>query len=91
MNERKERGMSIPSISHPTDRPNFTIVTVGGTQFAFSYETVVGFVKPGDTSWTVSENDWGPTTGKHLNHLDFGRGQRLPREEFEARLEALLT
>lgn len=83
--------MNLPTISHPTGRANFTIVTVGGTQFAFSYETVVGFVEPGDTSWTVSENDWGPTTGKHLNHLDFGRGQRLPREEFEARLEALLT
>ena len=83
--------MSIPSISHPTDRPNFTIVTVGDIKFAFSYETVVGFARDDDTAWTVTENNWGPTTGGHLNHLDFGRGRRLPREEFEARLEALLT
>lgn len=83
--------MNLPTISHPTDRANFTIVTVGDIKFAFSYETVVGFARASDTAWTVTENDWGPTTGKHLNHLDFGRGQRLPREEFEARLEALLT
>ena len=82
--------MNLLTISHPTDRANFTIVNVGGTQFAFSYETVVGFIRPGETSWTVSENDWGPTTGKHLNMLDFGQGKRLPRSEFETQLEALV-
>lgn len=67
--------MQLPSITHPavgrTPQPNYTHVTVGDLTIAFSYTTPVGFHYPG-RGWTVRENDWGPTTGRHLNHLDDG-------------------
>lgn len=53
------------TISHPTDRPNFSRVTVGELVLHFSYETVIAFHHP-STGLAVSENLWGPTTGKHI-------------------------
>jgi len=59
-------------------------------EFFFSYQTVVAFRTP-KTGLVVSENDWGRTTGKHLNWLDRGRKERrVPREKFEAQLAELL-
>lgn len=75
-------------IEHPTDRPNFTLVTVGDLELAFSYKTVIGF-NAGD-GWYLSENLWGPTTGKHLNQLPRGHG-RLSRPEFEAKLAEVMS
>lgn len=61
-------------------------VFVGNLCLYFSYQTVVAFRAPG-YPLTVSENAWGPTTGKHLNWIDGGdRKARLPREEFKKRL-----
>ena len=54
----------------------------------FSYETVVAFTDKGD--FYVSENCWGPTTGKHLNWIDTDKKFRLPRGEFEKKLEVSL-
>lgn len=80
--------MSI-QIAHPTNRPNFTRVTVGSLTLWFSYETIVGFHTP--TLGTVaSENVWGNTTGKHLNYFS-DRSQRLPRADFLAALENVQT
>jgi len=50
--------MSTPTIKHPTDRPNFTVVTLdkGGNRelwLAFSYETCVGFMRPMWDKWIV--------------------------------------
>lgn len=81
--------MREPTISHPTDRPNFTEVTVGPIDLTFSYRTVIAFRGPGEPSLVVSENCWGPTTGKHLNYVS-DRAGRVPRGEFEARLSAML-
>lgn len=72
-------------ISHPTDRPNYSVVTVGDLVLTFSYETVIAFYHP-STGWAVSENRWGPTTGKHLNYCPGRKSDRLPRAEFENRL-----
>lgn len=75
-------------VSHPTSRHNFTIVHLGSLGLAFSYQTLVGISRVGRYGWTVIENQWGPTTGKHLNYLDNGRkDERLTAEEF-AKLEA---
>lgn len=74
------------SLRHPTDLPNFSIVTIGNVQLAFSYETIVGY--SAGFRWIVSENRWSKTTGKHLSWL--GR-ERVPREEFEAGLASLLS
>ena len=57
--------------------------------FYFSYETVIAFRGP--DGLRVSENCWGPTTGKHLNWIDRGRKEsRLSRRDFEKELSELL-
>ena len=80
--------MNLPTISHPTDRANFCVVTIGDLSLAFSYQTVIGYRCRG--GWTLCENEWGPTTGKHLNHLDPDRTNRVHRGDFEAGLSAAL-
>ena len=74
---------------------NHATVTIGKLTVAFSYQTVIGFHDQNGTGprggWVISENQWGPTTGKHLNALDGGGKQgRLPRAEFEAAYENTL-
>ena len=79
------RSMTTPTITHPTGRPNFTVVDTGPVTLAFSYETVIGFNV--GTGWIVSENLWGPTTGKHINSLgNVLPPERLDRGAFEAAL-----
>jgi len=58
---------------------------VHGNNFFFSYETLVAFTHKG--KFYVSENCWGPTTGKHLNWIDGGnksgnKSSRLKRDKF---------
>lgn len=84
-------------IEHPTDKANFSIVSTDRFRVAFSYETPIAYSSyevtssPGWT-WVVRENDWGPTTGKHLNELDGGnKSRRLPSDEFEAALARVET
>lgn len=60
-------------------------VTVNGILFYFSYDTIVAF-KDSDGLY-VSENIWGPTTGKHINAIDTDKMSRFPREKFEEILE----
>lgn len=69
------------SISHPTDRPNFTNVTVGDVDLWFSYRTLIGFQTPQTSGRIVRENDWGQTTGKHLNYL-CDKSERVSGERF---------
>lgn len=55
--------------------------------FWFSYKTLVAFRKGGRTY--VRQNDWGPTTGKHLNAIDGGdRKSRLTAGAFDAAYRA---
>lgn len=80
------------SISHPaagkSPQPNFTEVSIGGCAFYFSYETCIAFNLGG--YWVVRENEWGPTTGKHLNYIDNGeKSSRISGEDFERRLSLL--
>lgn len=53
-----------------------------GMKVWFSYQTVIAFETP-KTGLVVSENCWGPTTGKHLNWISSHRSHRVKREEFE--------
>lgn len=57
------------AIDHPTDRPNFTLVTIGPIELAFSYRTVIGFRLDSIGPWVTRPNEWGPTTGRHLAWL----------------------
>ena len=88
-------------IDHPTSKANFSIVTVGDFEIAFSYRTPIGFYAPesglmdntgtrkeweGRNGWVIRENDWGPTTGRHLNELPGRKEDRLPNDAFEEAL-----
>lgn len=74
--------------------PNYATVEVGPVTLHFSYQTVIAF-STGETPLTVRENDWGPTTGKHLNRVDGGsadaKARRLPSLAFTQALRAALA
>lgn len=54
--------------------------------FWFSYKTLVAFHRLGHGAKVVHQNDWGPTTGKHLNAIDGGdKKARLSATAFKAR------
>lgn len=71
-------------------RPNFNELEMGTLTVYFSYETPIGFTDEfGNT--VVRENDWGPTTGKHLNHIDDGDKEgRVSGEDFQKALSKIL-
>ncbi len=71
---------------------NFCYVRIEGKITVwFSYKTPVAFSMPnGDL--VIRQNDWGQTTGKHLNMLDkHQRYARIPGVEFESLLEKELS
>lgn len=76
-------------VNHPTDRPNYCIVSIGDIDLYFSYQTIIAFAKPG-VGIIGRKNEWGPTTGKHLNLAGPFR-ERLDGDEFERRLADLLS
>ena len=76
--------MTTPTISHPTNRPNYAEVQVGRIRYAFSYRTCIGAAHP-EHGVITRENVWGPTTGRHLNYWDDGRkAERMPEHVFSA-------
>jgi len=82
---------SIPSIQNygPYDYKGQSYqVNVGMTTFYFSYRTIIAFDND-KTGLVVSANDWGPTTGKHLNWISEDKKSRLPRTEFLEKLGSL--
>lgn len=53
-----------------------------GNTFYFSYDTLIAFKTNGGLF--VRKNEWGQTTGKHLNWIDGGNKQaRLSEEDFK--------
>jgi len=64
--------------------------TVGSLRVYFSYKTPVAFNHP-STGLVVRDNNWGPTTGKHLNWIDGGdKKNRVAGSEFEKQLAKLV-
>jgi hypothetical protein len=62
---------------------NAICVTIGNTHVWFSYQTPVAF-RVGSGPLIVRQNDWGTTTGKHLNAIDGGdKSSRVTGEEFQ--------
>lgn len=58
-------------------------VTAGPLTIWFSYKTPVAIEAPG-LPCTVRVNDWGVTTGKHMNWIDGGdKASRVSSEEFQ--------
>jgi len=78
--------MNMPTLENYGNYPNTQLVTIFGVDVYFSYKTAIAFRVGGRL--VVHENDWGPTTGKHLNCIDGGnkanRYQRVSGSEFES-------
>ena len=74
-------------------KPNFTKINVGALTVWFSYETPIAFKNGTWSTLVVSENVWGPTTGKHLNYIDGGtkeaKANRVSSEDFNRALDEL--
>lgn len=77
---------TIPTLAHPTGRPNYTIVGVGSLTICFSYLTPIAFHVP-EHGFVRRPNTWGPTTGRHFNEFSDHYGQTLESEQFEQLLE----
>jgi len=83
-------GVSIRSYGRNGPRWNAMAVKVGKLTLFFSYETVIGFQEEGKAV-VVCENCWGNTTGKHICLIGGQNPKdRLPREQFDKKLEAVL-
>lgn len=63
-------------------------VSLPEIEIYFSYETPVAFWFAGRL--TVCRNDWGVTTGKHLNWINPDHSTRIPQDEFTAKLSVAL-
>jgi hypothetical protein len=63
-------------------------VEVGNLTVYFSYKTPVAYCD--GNGLVCRENDWGPTTGKHLNAIT-DKFNRIPGEQFEDRLREALA
>lgn len=64
-------------------------VKVGDLELYFSYQTLVAFRSPA-TGLKIRENEWGSTTGAHLNAIDNGEGERMNGRDFEIEVEKFL-
>lgn len=66
--------MRLPSFSNyctNTTQINALLLDLGSICIWYSYRTPVAF-KTLEGERVVRKNDWGPTTGKHLNSIDGG-------------------
>ena len=79
-------------ITHPqigkTQRHNFSLVTIGNTDFYFSYTTLIAFRFRGFL--VCSENVWSQTTGKHLNYIQPDKKLRTDTNTYNELVEQLL-
>ena len=73
----------------PSAQSHAKCVEIDDVELYFSYETVVGLRYRGRT--VVTQNTWGPTTGKHLNAIDGGnKADRVTITELQSIIAVVL-
>ena len=68
--------MNLPRIQSYKGHPNANAMRLefaDGVTVWFSYSTTVAFHTP-ESGLVVRKNEWGPTTGKHLNMIEAQAG-----------------
>ena len=70
--------------------PSSTEVKIGPLTIWYSYSTPVAFQIDGQPL-RIARNNWGPTTGKHLNAIDRDHGKRIPHDDLLLGLDVPLT
>lgn len=61
---------------------NGRMLELSNLKLYFSYETLIAFEHP-DAGLVIRENNWGPTTGKHLNAINNDTRIRVPGNLFQ--------
>jgi hypothetical protein len=56
----------------------------------YSYATIIAY-RDGDDGLVIRENDWNPTTGKHLNWINYDKSIRIDGDLFEQKLKDMLN
>lgn len=83
------------SVSHNTPGVNQHRVSIGNLEIAFSYDTPIGVRMDSESAWTMRENTFGTTTGRHMSALDGGsteaKALRLAPEDFDEHLAGVLS
>lgn len=69
---------------------NSMVVHVNDLSVWFSYDTIIAFSTP-KTGLVCSENNWGPTTGKHLNCIQPNKKKRISHDKFIEKLKKMHT
>lgn len=64
------------------------VFTIGDFNIYFSYKTPIAYQHP-RTGLVCRNNEWGKTTGKHLNILQPDKKKRISGNEFERNLKVL--
>lgn len=64
-------------------------VTIGNLTIYFSYQTVIAFYTM-ETGLVIRKNEWGTTTGKHMNWIDRDKSIRIKGADFEKQINKLL-
>lgn len=90
---------NVPTIIHPTNRPNYSVLSTPTYNIYYSYETPIGFStrtrrvvasapESADSPGATPSGKWGPTTARHvaLASAD-GAAERLTWDEFVAVLD----
>ena len=68
-------------------------VELGARRFYFSYNTLVAFKgenSKGEYFFVIHKNDWGNTTGKHLNWINPDKDRRVDDKEFNKQLNRFM-
>jgi len=82
--------VEIAGYSRGHDYVNATKVNIGKITLWFSYDDLVAF-QVDDKPLVIRENDWGTTTGKHLNAICHDKSRRISAAEFEAAFQQVLV
>jgi hypothetical protein len=88
--------LQIPSISNYGDYSSDNygahtlLVDFGTLEIYYSYKTIVAF-RHESTGLVVSQNQWGTTTGKHLNWINDDKSARIPHSELLEKLNKVLN
>ncbi len=91
----------VPTIQHPTNRPNLTEVSTPDVTITYSYETPIGFEvrglmgnklvarRPADATQpgATSTGAWANTTAKHVHRLKARGFELVDWSEFATALE----
>lgn len=65
-------------------------VDLGTLTFYYSYQTIIAY-SDGQDGLVCSENQWGVTTGKHLNWIQPDKKSRIKADKFNEMLEAAIA